>query len=130
MVKIVGHYKLDKNENFAEYLEALGSPEEMIKKVTAPGATIEIVQEGNKYTFKSNSQVDVVLVIDEEVEEVLPTGVPIKNLAVREGANKIVVNSTAPDNRRRTRVYEFCDKGYVVTLTVGDLVAKRFFLRV
>ncbi|KAK5650873.1 hypothetical protein RI129_001902 [Pyrocoelia pectoralis] len=128
MVQIVGHYKLDRNENFAEYLEALGSPNEMIKKVTAPGATTEIIQEGKKYTIKSNSQVDVTLVLDEEVDEVLPTGVPIKNLATRDG-NNIVVNSSAPDNRKRSRIYEFSDDGYIVTLIVGDLIAKRFFSR-
>ncbi|KAF5280950.1 hypothetical protein FQR65_LT14918 [Abscondita terminalis] len=127
MVEIIGHYKLIKNENFADYLEALGSPEDMIRKVTAPDITTDIIQEQNKITIKSRG-VNVVLVLDEEVDEVLPTGIPIRNFATRKG-NVITVISTAADNRKRSRLYEFTEEGYTVTLTVGDLVAKRFFTR-
>ncbi|KAF5286872.1 hypothetical protein FQA39_LY00405 [Lamprigera yunnana] len=128
MVQIVGNYKLVKNENFADYLEALGAPIEMVKNVTSPDATTEIVQDGNKFIIKSDSQVNVTIVLDEEVDEVLPTGIPIKNAATRDG-DTIVIHSTAADTRKRSRLYEFTEDGYTVTLIVGDLVAKRYFER-
>ncbi|KAK4881868.1 hypothetical protein RN001_005187 [Aquatica leii] len=127
MVQINGHYQLVKNENFVEYLEALGAPIDMIRKVTGPDITTEIVQEKNKITIKSKGA-NVVLILDEEVDEVLPTGIPIRNFATRKG-DVITVVSTAADNRKRSRLYEFTDEGYTVTLMVGDLVAKRYFVR-
>ena len=128
MVQIVGHYKLQKNEKFAEYLAAMSTPEEIIKKVTASGVTTELIVDGNTYMIKSSCKNDVTIVLNQEVDELLPTGVPIKNVAKKEG-NVITVNSSASDGRKRTRTYEFTDEGYTVTLQAGDVVAKRFFTR-
>ncbi|KAF5280949.1 hypothetical protein FQR65_LT14917 [Abscondita terminalis] len=129
MVQIVGSYKLQKNEKFAEYLAAMATPEEIIKKVTAPGITTELVVDGNTYMIKSSCKNDITIVLNQEVDELLPTGVHIKNVAKKEG-NVITVNSAGPDGRKRTRTYEFTDEGYTVTLTAGDVIAKRYFLRV
>ncbi|KAK4881869.1 hypothetical protein RN001_005188 [Aquatica leii] len=128
MVQIVGNYKLQKNEKFAEYLAAMATPEEIIKKVTSPGVTTELVVDGNTYMIKSSCKNDVTMVLNQEVDELLPTGVPIKNIAKKDG-NTITVNSSAPDGRKRTRIYEFTDEGYTVTLQAGDVVAKRYFVR-
>ncbi|KAF5286873.1 hypothetical protein FQA39_LY00406 [Lamprigera yunnana] len=129
MVQIVGNYKLQKNERFTEYLSAMATSEEIIKKVTAPGVTTELVVDGNTYMIKSSCKNDVTIVLNQEVDELLPTGVPIKNMAKKEG-NIITVNSSSSDGRKRTRTYEFTDEGYIVTLQAGDVIAKRYFTRV
>nr|AEM45872.1 fatty acid-binding protein [Abscondita cerata]2N93_A Chain A, Fatty acid-binding protein [Abscondita cerata] len=129
MVQLAGTYKLEKNENFEEYLAALGVPQDSIKKANSPGVVYEIIVNGNKFTFKSSSGMNSTLIVNEEVEEVLGTvNMNIKSFTKLEGS-KLVVNSELPDGRKGTRTYEFCDKGFVLTMCAGDMVAKRYFIR-
>ncbi|KAF2891411.1 hypothetical protein ILUMI_14762, partial [Ignelater luminosus] len=41
--------------------------------------------------------------------------------------NKIILDSKAPDGRSGVRTYEFTDSGYVLTMTTGDVTAKRYY---
>ncbi|KAF5280948.1 hypothetical protein FQR65_LT14916 [Abscondita terminalis] len=129
MVQMAGTYKLEKNENFDEYLAAIGIPQDKIKYVNTAGVSYEIIVDGNKYIFKSSTGMDTTLVLNEEVEETLGSvNMKLKSCTKLDG-NKLIVNSELPDGRKGTRTYEFCDKGFVVTMTSGDKVAKRYFVR-
>ncbi|KAB0802402.1 hypothetical protein PPYR_04588 [Photinus pyralis] len=128
MVQIAGTYKLEKNENLAEYLTALGISEEKIKLASTPGSTVEITVEGNKYTFNS-SVMFTTLILNEEVDEKVPSGITVKSKATLDG-NKLCIESYFPDGRNGTRIFEFNEEGFIVTMTTSSLEAKRYFVRV
>ncbi|KAF2899143.1 hypothetical protein ILUMI_07031 [Ignelater luminosus] len=129
MVQIAGNYKLDKNENLSVYLKSLGVPEELAQKAETPGLTLEVVVEGNKYSFKSSSKINLEFTLDEEFEEPFAVaGIVLKSIAKLNG-NKITVTSKTDDGRTGTRTYEFTDSGLTLTLTSKDITAKRYYSR-
>ncbi|XP_057336084.1 uncharacterized protein LOC130674690 isoform X2 [Microplitis mediator] len=113
MSKIVGIYQHEKSENLDEYFKTLNLPYLARKMIYISNPRKEIRKE------------------DTEWEEVMPSGVKLKNTTTIEGDSLIIV-SINEDGNKVTRRHDFDDNGVVLTLSHErtDLVAKRYFKRV
>ncbi|KAF5279683.1 hypothetical protein FQR65_LT15304 [Abscondita terminalis] len=128
MVQVEGKYILDKNENFKEYLIHIGIPEAIAFLAESFGKKLKISVDGKKYTFDDGSKPSVI-VLDEEYDEPIEfKKIVLKSIAKLEG-NKIIVTSKNGDEDAGTRIHEFTDTGYIVTLTHAGVTGKRYFKR-
>ncbi|XP_008553338.1 sodium/calcium exchanger regulatory protein 1 isoform X1 [Microplitis demolitor] len=134
MSKIVGKYQHERSENLDEYFKTLNLPYLVRKMIYISNPRKEITKEGDKWIIKNitimRTQVWEFL-LDTEWEEVMPSGVTLKNTTTIEGDTLIIVSITE-DGNKVTRRYDFDDNGIVLTMSheKTDLVAKRYFKRI
>ncbi|CAH1375108.1 unnamed protein product [Tenebrio molitor] len=119
MVQIAGKYQHVKNENFLEYLVAIGVPEDRAKAVDARKPTLEVAVDGNKISVNIiNSGEEKVLstfILDKEVDEAMPNNITLKSTAKLNG-DSLTVTSKTPSGEIRSRVYKFSDTELVLTM--------------
>ncbi|XP_057336082.1 sodium/calcium exchanger regulatory protein 1-like isoform X1 [Microplitis mediator] len=134
MSKIVGIYQHEKSENLDEYFKTLNLPYLARKMIYISNPRKEIRKEGDKWIIKNITMMRTQVwefFLDTEWEEVMPSGVKLKNTTTIEGDSLIIV-SINEDGNKVTRRHDFDDNGVVLTLSHErtDLVAKRYFKRV
>ncbi|XP_008553339.1 sodium/calcium exchanger regulatory protein 1 isoform X2 [Microplitis demolitor] len=115
MSKIVGKYQHERSENLDEYFKTLNLPYLVRKMIYISNPRKEITKEGDKWIIKNitimRTQVWEFL-LDTEWEEVMPSGVTLKNTTTIEGDTLIIVSITE-DGNKVTRRYDFDDNDYV-----------------
>ncbi|XP_044259931.1 fatty acid-binding protein, liver-like [Tribolium madens] len=134
MVQIAGTYQLEKNEKFAEYLMALGIPEDKAKLADSLKPKLQVVVDGKKISLNSDSGVEnasSTFTLGEEVDEPMPHNFTLKSTAKLEG-DTLTITSKAPSGKVGTRVYKFSDSNLVVTLSADSSAptGKRHYKRV
>lgn len=125
-------YKLDKSENFEEYMKALGVGLIMRKMGNQVYPTVELIKEGDSYTlnttstFKSSS---IKFKEGEEFDEVTVDGRNVKSTCTFEGENKLLHEQK--DSKDGTLVSkisrEFNAHEMIAEMTAGEVVCKRTY---
>jgi len=129
-----GKWKLDRSENFDEYLKALGVGMVKRKVVSGMTPTVEIQQSGTHYVIinttsfsTDKSEFDIGTEFEAEIKGV--TDGTMKNVpSIKDG--KLVISSTpgtAKSTNPTTTEREIINGELVQTLTCGGAVAKRIF---
>ncbi|OXA43912.1 fatty acid-binding protein [Folsomia candida] len=138
MAKIIGTYKLEKNENLDAFYTAAGVPWIARKMMLVSSPTIDVTQEKNEneedvWLIKTVSfirTINLSFKLDEPFEDVLPSGDVFETVARMEGDNKFILDSTREDTSF-IREYDFSEDGLVMTMKHPTGVeAKRYFKRV
>ncbi|CAO1405331.1 unnamed protein product [Diamesa serratosioi] len=121
-------YKLDRSENFDEFLKALGVNMIVRKMASTVTSTVQLVDEGSDLfsfnttsTFRSQS---LKFKIGEEFDEETMDGRKVKCVVTFDG-NKMIQQQLGNKGVRIVR--EFTEEELITTCTVGDVTAKRWF---
>ncbi|XP_074109208.1 fatty acid-binding protein, liver [Cotesia typhae] len=134
MSKILGKYQHARSENLDEYFKTLQLPYLVRKMINMSNPRIEVTNEGDKWIVMNVTMVRTQVwefTLGTEWEEVMPSGVKLKNTTTIEEDSMIIVSITE-DGNRTVRRYDFTDDGVTLTLSHArtDIIAKRHFKRI
>jgi len=157
MVKIVGTYKLEKNENLDEFYKAAGVPwiARKVMLATSPTVTVTQTEEERARGVESEGEgegdgdaeetergvwmirsvtftrtIDLSFKLNEPFEETLPSGDMYQTTVKMEGDNKFILDSANEEKGSFMREYEFKDDGFVMSMKhPSGVEAKRYFKR-
>ncbi|XP_063911630.1 fatty acid-binding protein 9-like isoform X2 [Zophobas morio] len=131
-MSVGGTFQHVKNENFVEYLTALGVPEDKAKLADSFKPKLQVVVDGKKVSVNSDSGVEnssSTFTLGEEVDEPLPNNITLKSTAKIDGST-LTVTSKSPKGKSGSRVFKFSDSELTLSEDGGSVVAKRFYKRV
>ncbi|XP_043283391.1 fatty acid-binding protein, liver-like [Venturia canescens] len=133
MVLITGKYLHERNENIDEYFKSLGVPYLARKMMAVSHPTLEISNEGDKWTMKNVTLIstqEVTFCLGEEYEEVLPSGDKLRSITTLDG-NTLVTISRYEEGNKITRRYDFDEAGITLTMSHerSNQIGKRFYKR-
>ncbi|KAM7361643.1 fatty acid binding protein [Cochliomyia hominivorax] len=120
-------YKLDKSENFDEYMKELGVGMVLRKMGNSVTPTVELRKEGDVYTFTTSSTFktsSITFKLGEEFDEETLDGRKVKSICTMDG-NKLVQEQKG--DKPSTIVREFTDSELITTLTIGDVKSVRVY---
>ncbi|KAI1288076.1 Fatty acid-binding protein [Halotydeus destructor] len=125
----IGTYKLTSQENFKEFMTELGIG--MVKRNLALTVfpTMEISQDGDEWTVKTESSIKSVsftFKFGEEFDELRQDDVMVKSLITQDGDQW---NQVQKGDKEVTIVRQFTDQGVTATATVNDVTCVRFYER-
>ncbi|XP_071790941.1 fatty acid-binding protein, liver-like [Asterias amurensis] len=135
MAQFNGKYKLDKSENFDEFMTAMGV-NFMLRKVgnsTKPVVTMS-TEDGKVFNFLSEStfkNVKLQFTLGEEYSDTTPDGRKTKNI-INMVDNKLVQTEKPADGKGKevTYIREITESGDMkLTCKIDDIVATRMYLR-
>lgn len=129
-----GKYTLLKNENFDEFLAENGAPWIARKMAVTSSPDLEVLVDGNKFTFKLQSLLqskEMVFTVGEDYEEKQHNDVMMKVTPKMEDG-KLVLTYTPTEEfkdkaKEQTHTREIDGENLVLTLQIGDITAKRIF---
>uniref|UniRef100_A0A336LIM5 CSON006049 protein n=1 Tax=Culicoides sonorensis TaxID=179676 RepID=A0A336LIM5_CULSO len=124
-------YKLEKSENFEEFLLALGVNYFLRKLGMSVVPVIEMIEDGEFYVLKQTTtirNVELRFKPDEEFIEETPDGRKTRTVITFESENKLVQRQL--DGKPVTIVREFYEDELVMTLTIDDVKCKRYYRRI
>jgi len=135
MTEFNGKYKLDKSENFEQFMEALGVNFALRKlgNTTKPTLTVT-TEDGKHFVFNSEStfkNIKVEFNLGEEFDDTSPDGRKTKNVVTMEDSKLTQVEKPRDGKGKDvTYVRELTeDKDLKVTCTIGDVVSTRLYKR-
>ncbi|TMW50136.1 hypothetical protein DOY81_004761 [Sarcophaga bullata] len=120
-------YKLDKSENFDEYMKELGVGMVLRKMGNSVTPTVELKKDGDVYTFTTSSTFktsSITFKLGEEFDEETLDGRKVKSVCTMDG-NKLVQEQKG--DKPSTIVREFTDSELITTLTIGDVKSVRVY---
>ena len=120
-------YKMEKSENFDEYMKALGVGLVMRKMGNSVSPTVELVQSGDSFTLNSTStfkSTSITFKLGEEFEEETADGRKVKTKITQDG-NKFIQEQFG--DKPSTIVREFNADDMTTTLTIGDVKCVRYY---
>ncbi|GAB0091175.1 fatty acid-binding protein [Sergentomyia squamirostris] len=114
-------YKLEKSENFDEYMKALGVGMVLRKMGNTVSPTVELVKNGDEYTFNTTStfkSTTIKFKLGEEFEEETVDGRKVKSVCTLDGPNKLIHDQKG--EKPTIIIREFTDTDITVTMTAGE----------
>ncbi|XP_018799053.1 PREDICTED: probable fatty acid-binding protein [Bactrocera latifrons] len=120
-------YKLEKSENFDEYMKELGVGMVMRKMGNSVSPTVELKKDGETYTFTTTSTFKTSSInfkLGEEFDEETLDGRKVKSVITLEG-NKLVQEQKG--DKPSTIIREFTDSELVTTLTINGVKSVRLY---
>ncbi|XP_014096051.1 probable fatty acid-binding protein [Bactrocera oleae] len=120
-------YKLEKSENFDEYMKELGVGMVMRKMGNSVSPTVELKKDGETYTFTTTSTFKTSSInfkLGKEFDEETLDGRKVKSVITLEG-NKLVQEQKG--DKPSTIVREFTDSELVTTLTINGVKSVRLY---
>ncbi|XP_067633562.1 probable fatty acid-binding protein [Eurosta solidaginis] len=120
-------YKLDKSENFDEYMKELGVGMVLRKMGNSISPTVELKKDGDTYTFITSSTFKtstITFKLGEEFEEETLDGRKVKSVITLDG-NKLVQEQKG--DKPSTIIREFSDNELVTTLTLNNIKCVRVY---
>jgi len=139
MAKLLGSYKLEKNENLDAFYSAAGVPWIARKMMLMSSPTVHVSKEKNDEndeemwlirTISFTRTMDLSFKLNEPFEDELPSGDVYETVAKMEGDSKFILESSKDDDASFIREYEFSEDGLVMTMKLSGVEAKRYFKRV
>uniref|UniRef100_A0A224XNU5 Fatty acid-binding protein, muscle n=1 Tax=Panstrongylus lignarius TaxID=156445 RepID=A0A224XNU5_9HEMI len=121
-------YKLNKSENFDDYMKALGVGLVTRKMGNSVSPVIELLEEDGEYTLKSSSTFKNTVIkfkLGEEFDQETPDGRKVKSTITLEGDNKLV--EVQKGEKETTLIREFSKDEVKMTLTIDDIVCTRIY---
>ncbi|XP_054158608.1 fatty acid-binding protein-like [Oppia nitens] len=130
MAEFAGKWKLDKSDNFDNFLKELGINFMMRKMAGTASPTVEISRDGDSFTFKTITSIktsSVTFTLGQEFEEERLDGKKVKSVMTLDG-NKLI--QTQVDNGKEVKyVREFNGDVLTVTSTANGVVCVRVYKR-
>ncbi|NWI58672.1 FABPI protein, partial [Calyptomena viridis] len=127
-----GAWKIDRNENYEKFMEAMGVNMMKRKLGAHDNLKITIQQDGNKFTVKEASNfraIEVVFTLGDNFEYSLADGTELVGCWNLEG-NKLVGTFTRKDNGKVLKAYrEVVGDELVQTYIYEGVESKRIFKR-
>ncbi|XP_011204530.1 probable fatty acid-binding protein [Bactrocera neohumeralis] len=120
-------YKLEKSENFDEYMKELGVGMVMRKMGNSVSPTVELKKDGETYTFTTTSTFKTSSInfkLGQEFDEETLDGRKVKSVITLEG-NKLVQEQKG--DKPSTIIREFTDSELVTTLTINGVKSVRLY---
>ncbi|EDW38020.1 GL12263 [Drosophila persimilis] len=128
MASFVGKkYKLEKSENFDEYMKELGVGLVLRKMGNSISPTVEVTLEGDTYTMTTTSTFKTSAIsfkLGEEFDEETLDGRQVKSIITLDG-NKLTQEQKG--DKPSTIVREFTDTDLTTTLTIGAVKSVRVY---
>ncbi|EDW80925.1 fatty acid-binding protein [Drosophila tropicalis] len=128
MASFVGKkYKLEKSENFDDYMKELGVGLVLRKMGNSISPTVEVTLEGDTYTLTTTSTFKTSAIsfkLGEEFDEETLDGRQVKSVITLDG-NKLVQEQKG--DKPTTIVREFTDSELTTTLTIGSVKSVRVY---
>ncbi|XP_077296413.1 fatty acid-binding protein-like [Arctopsyche grandis] len=121
-------YKLQKSENFDEFMKALGVGLVTRKMGNSISPVVDLKKEGDVYTFSSASTFKNTVItfkLGEEFDEETADGRKVKAVCSIEG-NKLTQTQKG-DGKTTTIIREFGDDELTATMTVDDITCTRIY---
>ncbi|XP_050176543.1 fatty acid-binding protein, intestinal [Myiozetetes cayanensis] len=127
-----GTWKIDRNENYEKFMEAMGVNMVKRKLGTRDNLKITIQQDGNKFTVKEASNfrtIEIEFTLGVDFDYSLADGTEMNGNWNLEG-NKLVGTFTRKDNRKVLKAYrEIVGDELVQTYVYEGVESKRIFKR-
>ncbi|NXF02273.1 FABPI protein, partial [Smithornis capensis] len=127
-----GTWKIDRNENYEKFMEAMGVNMMKRKLGAHDNLKITIQQDGNKFTVKEASNfrtIEIVFTLGDNFEYSLADGTELSGCWNLEG-NKLVGTFTRKDNGKVLKAYrEIVGDELVQTYVYEGVESKRIFKR-
>ncbi|XP_036333706.1 probable fatty acid-binding protein [Rhagoletis pomonella] len=120
-------YKLEKSENFDEYMKELGVGMVLRKMGNSVSPTVELKKDGDTYTFTTTSTFktsSISFKLGEEFDEETLDGRKVKSVITLDG-NKLLQEQKG--DKPSTIIREFTDSELVTTLTINDIKSVRVY---
>ncbi|XP_005177535.1 probable fatty acid-binding protein [Musca domestica] len=120
-------YKLDKSENFDEYMKELGVGMVLRKMANTVTPTVELKKDGDLYTFTTTSTFktsSISFKLGEEFDEETLDGRKVKSVCTMDGNT---LTQEQKGDKPSTIVREFSDSELITTLTIGDIKSVRVY---
>ncbi|XP_005185799.2 probable fatty acid-binding protein [Musca domestica] len=120
-------YKLDKSENFDEYMKELGVGMVLRKMGNTVTPTVELKKDGDLYTFTTTSTFktsSISFKLGEEFDEETLDGRKVKSVCTMDGNT---LTQEQKGEKPSTIVREFSDSELITTLTIGDIKSVRVY---
>ncbi|XP_017863145.1 PREDICTED: fatty acid-binding protein, muscle [Drosophila arizonae] len=128
MASFIGKkYKLDKSENFDEYMKELGVGMVLRKMGNTVSPTVEVTVDGDTYTLTTTSTFKTSAIsfkLGEEFDEETLDGRKVKSVITLDG-NKLTQEQKG--DKPSTIVREFNDNELITTLTIGNVKSVRIY---
>ncbi|SPP88413.1 probable fatty acid-binding protein [Drosophila guanche] len=128
MASFVGKkYKLEKSENFDEYMKELGVGLVLRKMGNSVSPTVEVTLDGDTYTLTTTSTFKTSAIsfkLGEEFDEETLDGRQVKSIITLDG-NKLTQEQKG--DKPSTIVREFTDSDLTTTLTIGAVKSVRIY---
>ncbi|BFF88991.1 probable fatty acid-binding protein [Drosophila madeirensis] len=128
MASFVGKkFKLEKSENFDEYMKELGVGLVLRKMGNSISPTVEVTIEGDTYTLTTTSTFktsSISFKLGEEFDEETLDGRQVKSIITLDG-NKLIQEQKG--DKPSTIVREFTDGDLTTTLTIGAVKSVRIY---
>lgn len=127
-----GKWKLDRSENFEEYLKQMGVMLPMRKAASMMTPTCEIDVVGDEFTIKMNVPVITLHVqkftIGQPFDDLLPDGTKQNTIVVQEG-NSLVFREVEKSDPPHLVTREVQGDEMIMTCVKGDVTCRRIFKR-
>ncbi|NXO05995.1 FABPI protein, partial [Oriolus oriolus] len=127
-----GTWKIDRNENYEKFMEAMGVGMMKRKLGAHDNLKITIQQDGNKFNVKEASNfrnIEIEFTLGVNFEYSLADGTELSGAWTQEG-NKLVGTFTRKDNRKELKACrEIVGDELVQTYVYEGVESKRFFKR-
>ncbi|XDV34930.1 hypothetical protein PO909_005000, partial [Leuciscus waleckii] len=126
----VGTWNLKESKNFDDYMKALGVgfATRQVGSMTKP--TTIISKEGDVFTLKTVStfkSTEINFKLGEEFDETTADDRTVKSLITLDGGKLVHVQKW--DGKETTLVREVSDNSLTLTLTLGDVVSTRHYIK-
>ncbi|XP_049767084.1 fatty acid-binding protein-like [Schistocerca cancellata] len=123
-------YKLEKSENFEEFLKAFGVGYLIRKMAQVVNPYIELKRDGDTYTLTSSSSFkhrELKFRLGEEFEEERHDGTLVKAVITLQDESTLFHRQMADDGKSATVTRHFTPEQVTITMRLNDVICKKIY---